>query len=395
MKTILFVYHVSSIGGGSYCLLSILKSFPRDKYKPLVLLAGDGPLVREIEKLGIEVLFLEGLTLWPYNQSLFNYLTLRQIYNLTKSLKKFEQLLMKRTDIDAVYMNTFMLAPYLKTAKEHGRKTVIHIREHWPQDEHVKQLAWMKKKILLYADEVVAINKYSASLSPKECTIVYDWIDFSERYKEMPMDKILGESSAGKKVFLYTGGLQRIKGTKEVVSVFSKYITDKDARLLMLGVDPKIRMDNIKSRIKYCLYKLGVNFNELNVKHLIAQDNRIRCIPGIYEIKHIIQQSYCSLSYFTIPHANLALAECITLGLPCVAAKSEESLEYSNDGELAVLYEMGSLNSFVAAINDLSCNYGDMKKSIKTHMHVIEQLFDSDRNIANLKSVYNKLLNDR
>lgn len=36
MKKILFVHHVSFIGGASYCLLNLLKEFDRTLYKPVV-----------------------------------------------------------------------------------------------------------------------------------------------------------------------------------------------------------------------------------------------------------------------------------------------------------------------------------------------------------------------
>ncbi len=61
------------------------------------------------------------------------------------------------------------------------------------------------------------------------------------------------------------------------------------------------------------------------LKKLIESDSRIKCIPSVYEIADIMQQAYCSLSYFAIPHANLALAEGIIMGLPCIAAETSES----------------------------------------------------------------------
>ena len=48
MKTILYVFHCSTIGGGSYCLLNVLKNLDRSQYKPVVLLATQGSLVEEI-----------------------------------------------------------------------------------------------------------------------------------------------------------------------------------------------------------------------------------------------------------------------------------------------------------------------------------------------------------
>ncbi len=38
MKRILYVHHVSSVGGASFCLLNIIKGLDRQKYAPSVLL---------------------------------------------------------------------------------------------------------------------------------------------------------------------------------------------------------------------------------------------------------------------------------------------------------------------------------------------------------------------
>lgn len=48
---ILYVHQISSIGGASFCLLSILKSLNRDEYEPVVLLKCNGPLVDELKNL--------------------------------------------------------------------------------------------------------------------------------------------------------------------------------------------------------------------------------------------------------------------------------------------------------------------------------------------------------
>ena len=68
-----------------------------------------------------------------------------------------------------------MIYKYLKPAKECGCKTVLHCREHWPLDEHLTQLQWARNAVYQYADELIAINHYSASIfSKKKATIVYD-----------------------------------------------------------------------------------------------------------------------------------------------------------------------------------------------------------------------------
>ena len=395
MKSILFVYHASNVGGGTYCLLNILMTIDRAIYNPIVLLRTDGDLVREIKSLGIDVFFMPSMTLVPYNKSLFHRGALRAYWRIKKSFDDFGSIL-DTISPDAVYLNTMMLAPYLEVAKRKGYKTAIHLREHWPLDEHVKQLTRMQNIIASYADQIVAINSYSASMVPsRKATIVYDWIDLSNRYEFRPFDDIFKENSSKLKVIIFTGGLQNIKGAAEVVNVFKKHIKDRNKRLLMVGVAPSPNYAGLKNKLRYFLSKIGYNVYEYKVRKMIASDNRIVCIPATYNIKHIMEQAYCNLSFFTIPHANLALAESIIIGTIPIAAKTEESIEYSNGGDLALLFELGNQDGMVGCLEKLDRNYEMIKTKILRDGHFVQEQFDKARNVAELNGVFTKLFENK
>lgn len=222
----MFLYHTSTIGGGSYCLLNILKSVDRSQIEPAVLLSDDGPLVDEIKNIGIEVSFLPLMHVVPYNTSILKPTKIRNALRILWSMKKLKGIITTLKP-DVVYCNTMMLYPYLHIAKEMGCKTIIHIREHWPEGEHKWQRKTALSHITKYADEIVAINRYSASMvTPygRTASVVYDWIDMSTRYQEMPLRDIFSEEMVGKKVFLFMGGMQKIKGTLEVLTAFSEHL---------------------------------------------------------------------------------------------------------------------------------------------------------------------------
>jgi len=392
MTRILFVYHVTSVGGGSYCLLSILKAIDRTVFEPIVLLPQNGPLCDEIEKLGIEIVYFPSLVLYPYNKSLFKWRTVSTLRKIQKCQKDFAEVV-KSVAPDIVYMNTMMLFPYLQPAKECGCKTVIHVREHWPLNEHKRQLEWARKCVYQYADKMIAINRYSASMFPeKDATIVYDWIDMDSRYKPMPLSEIFGEDLAGKKVLLYTGGMQRIKGAYEVVNTFVENIQDKNCRLLVMGFTKELSGTGKKGKIKMLMYKLGIPTYEYKVKMLARQDKRIVCIPGIYEIKDIIEQSDCMVSYFTIPHANLAMAESIILGTPVIAANTEESQEYSLNGKLANLFEMNNIRAYTDAVKKFVKGNSLEYKMSKENREQIRVIFSKERNTDVLNNALKELI---
>ena len=97
-----------------------------------------------------------------------------------------------------------------------------------------------------------------------------------------------------------------------------------------------------------------------------------------------------NISYFTIPHANLALAEGIILHVPSVAARTEESLEYSNGSSLAFLYELGNLELFRDAWKRLDSGNMDLEQNLRECVNVVEDMFNPVRN----KLVFNTALRE-
>lgn len=393
MKSILYIYHTSLIGGGSYCLLNILKALERSQIRPYVLLKENGPLVDEIKKLDIQVFFMKELSTVPYNTSTLTIKNIKNAFRIIFSFSKYKKIL-KNIKPDIVYVNTMMLYPYLRQAKKLGLKTIIHVREHWPEGEHIFQRNIALNHIDKYADYIVAINTYSSSMlsfSEKPKKIVYDWIDLSSRFEERFYSEIFGQSVAGLKVYLYMGGMQPIKGTLEIVSTFSNVIKDSDARLLIMGINPKVYNLGLKGRVKRILSKIGFPSYTEKVLNIINSDDRIKCIPNTYKINHIIQQAYCILSYFTVPHANLALAESIILGTPTIAADTSESREYSLDGKLASLFNINDIKDFEDKIVHFDRERDQIIYNIEQNANQIEKIFDPKANENKLNEIYKTL----
>lgn len=389
MKKVLFVYHVSTVGGGSFCLLNILKNLDKYRIQPFVLLKQSGPLVDEINKLNIPVYFLKNICTVPYNRGLAHLQSLKAIYKIQSSKRAFK-LILSEIQPDIVYLNTMMLYPYLYTAKNLGFKTFIHIREHWPEKEHVKQRDYALKCIAKYCDHIIAINRYSASMVVpygRKATIIYDWIDLSSRFTYLPLDNIFGEDLSGKKVLLYTGGLQEIKGVYEVFKAFSSNVKGDDYRLLALGVPTEIRYVGLKKLIKKLLNIFRVRTYVDKVLAIANSDRRIKCIPSIYNLSHLYRQVYCMISYFTIPHANLSLAEAVISKTFTISAMTDESLEYTKEGRLGLLYELNNYSEFEIKLGLLDKLRSNYLTELEQHSYEVERMFNPDINISKLNNL--------
>src|SRR5574344_2053733 len=220
MYKILFVHNNSSVGGGSYCLLNLLKVIDRSIFNPIVLLKNNGPLVGEIEKLDIEVCFFPELVTAPYNNKIYKLGTWITFFQILLS-KFFFNKIMDKINPEIVYLNNSLLYPYLKLVKHSGRKSIIHIREHWPMHKNTMLSKSLQYNIRAYANLIIAINSYSSKMV--ECNnvkpiIIHDWIDFSDRFEPFNPQEYIKNFNSKTKIYLYTGGMQAIKGFDEVIS---------------------------------------------------------------------------------------------------------------------------------------------------------------------------------
>ncbi len=388
------MHQTSVVGGGSFCLLNVIKNIDRTKFYPIAALKSYGSLSEELKKLGIEVVIFKKMHDMPYNLSLLKTSRVLQYIKLFSSLRDFKSLLISYR-IDIVYLNNMMICDYLKPAKELGLKTILHVREHWPLDEHVHQLNRARKIVSKYADKIIAINRYSASIF-SDCedrtTIVYDWIDMESRRKEISYNHLFNCDASNLKVVLFTGGFSSLKGALSVVETFSTCAKGDDFRLLILGGEKVPLARGFKSLLKGFLHRCGLYYYyDKILKQKIESDKRIVCIPGIYEITNIIEQSYCFVSNFGIPHANLALAEALILGTPSLAAATDESYEYSGEGRYALLSKFGDKEDFSKKFVELLENRDLWKNKANEGSLCIQRMFSPKRNILVLREVMGEI----
>lgn len=391
---IIYIFHVSSIGGGSFCLLNLIKRLDREIFNPIILLKEYGPLCIELEKLGATVYLEKWLSIVPYNVSLLKISSIRQIFSILKSLKRVSYWI-KETNADIVHINTMMMYPYLLSAHKLDKKVVIHIREHWPNSEHQFQFKIAKKVIQRYSDKIIAINETSAAMigANKKTQVIYDWIDFENRDGKIDFVKLFGCDYKSFKIFLFLGGTNWIKGALEVVEVFTNYISSEDTRLLLVGCDNKnLVFQGIIGSIKKNLSFFNYYRYKDKVKLLAQKDNRIVFLPLTYHVKSLIEQSFCVVSFFTIPHANLPLAEATWLGKPSIAANTPEAKEYSDGGRAALLFNMKNKEDFKSKLSFALENEALINKNAMKGMSNIQKKFDPIRNSELLNKIYKDLV---
>jgi len=383
----LFVYHTSVIGGGSNCLINIIRRLDREAFYPQVLLKEPGPLSEELKKLNVQVHFCSFIQVIPYNQSLLKISTvigyIRILFTTFFVLRRIIGL-----QVDAVYLNTFMLY-YLALVKYFNIEPYIHFREHWPKRENQVQFKIGRFFAKTFAKKIIAINKTSADIInlPSKTEIVYDWTENHELdYQVLETIKKQYGIDDSLKIVLFLGGFQFIKGFKEVVYAFQKYVSSINARLIIVGAD-LINLEerrNLKYFLKITLNRIGFYSKKKIITDLVESDNRIILVPTTNRVREFYEIAHCVVAFPMIPHAILPIVEAIFLEKIVVASETPESLEYSINGNLAKIIPFKDTKSLGILLGEVIDKEYISYNIQQENIEVLKDMFDPIRNSSKL-----------
>lgn len=126
MKSILFIHQSAELYGSDKTILMFISSLDKQQYKSVVILPFDGPLKREFEKNGIEVVIAPVLKLY---RKMF---TPKGILNFFKEYRaglKTLNALHKKHHFDIVYSHTLAALIGIVFARKNNIKHLWHVQE--------------------------------------------------------------------------------------------------------------------------------------------------------------------------------------------------------------------------------------------------------------------------
>jgi glycosyltransferase involved in cell wall biosynthesis len=285
-----------------------------------------------------------------------------------------------------------MLWPYLKALSSLNSRVVIHVREHWPIGENRLQFNMIRKYLELYSDQIVAINdvsKFIVNVNNKT-TVVYDPFNLG---KSKP-SKLVSSSENGFVKIVFVGGVQRIKGAHEVVRAFTENLMAKNLILTFYGLETlSTDFSGFKGIVKRVLGLFGYLSYSDKLKELIAKDDRIVIKPYSSNMTEVINNSDLLITYPTIPHALLPIAEFLSLGVPVVTALTEEAIEYSCKSDGVAYFKMNDYQEFTEVLVDTVSRLDFFKECATLGSTPICSKFDKELNMIKLNNAYKNVLN--
>lgn len=238
MINILFIHQSSELYGSDKTLLLLISNLDKNKFLPIIILPSQGPLSEELEKLNVKIIIAPVLKVYR------NIFTIKNIWKFIKEIRKSMHILTelhKTYKFDLVYSNT--LAVMLGA--------IFSYKKHIPHIWHVHEIITNPKAIAnLYAtllrkfSDIIICNSYATKENltkripslDKKITVIHNGIDIkvSNEVLNTELKKELGFDKNDIVVSLI-GRINRLKGHKWLLNTYSKYLKDKNIKLLFVG----------------------------------------------------------------------------------------------------------------------------------------------------------------
>jgi len=388
---VLFVHHVSSIGGASWCLYEILIHLDREKYDPFVLLITDGPLAAKIRSLNIPVILEPSLPIFPVygsNQILGFFHLLKTLILSTKGQKAFYNCL-KNIRPDIVYFNSSAQLLLARTTTRANIGTVIyHNREHWKAKGILRIKLLIRNHII--ANHIHKIFSFflcgiSQLGSPNISFLVRDWPSFENQVNYDVRRKYSIQDDTF--LILVTGGTQKIKGTLDVLLASSKMLSKAKIAVIVLGYKER----NISKTRQILMNLLNRTSYHQKIVDYSQNHTNIFLVPSTPDIISYLSACNVLVAPFHTSHAAKAALEAQLLGKPVILYDHPESHEYSLNGVSSLITPVAEIQRLASSLDLLSSN---PKRALKMGLHgsqYVKSNFTSKKSmeiINHMSSIY-------
>lgn len=379
VQRVLFVYHTASIGGGSLCMLNIIKNHLKTGcIDPIVLIGSSGPLVEELHRLGVETILSKHLLAVPYNKSLVYPRTLKTYLKILLALRGL-RLEIESVEHDILHVNSFMLSHALYASRRMKSYKIIHNRENWPKNENVLQFSIGRYMVKKYSNWIFSINNVSNDLLglKEKASVVYDWVNIDAMHQS--------KSPPQHPTFLFLGGYQKIKGAFEVLSAWSKLDINENAKLIYVAPDLEKFFTKRMRLLSWVVGILGFTTKGAKIRSLVLNSRNINFVAQTKDVKSIYAEADCLLNFPTIPHANLTIVESLLAGLNVITVATEELREYTQREKGVIVLKEKSVGALAEAIK----KYIDNPPCRCVDVTVLKSRFDEHNNYKKILEVYN------
>ena len=363
---VLFVSHSSALLGAERSLLLLLRNIDRDRFEPLAVLPGSGPLKKEIENLSIKTYevkypwWVGGRRNVSWTILQFAHCIIREILALPKLYK-----IIKHEQIHVVYTNTIAIFSGAASAFLARTPHIWHIREIIADNPDLH--FFFANKLLfrfisgcsgvIIANSNATAAQFEESESTQKIKVVYNAVDPEEFKVSTPFPRIAG---VNRQDWLVTvvGSLQRRKAQDDAIRAVK----------IAKEAIPNIKLLLIGSGDKHFIRYLKQMVSELNLSDKVIFTGYRHDVPQI-----LAQCEALLVPSWEEPFGRTTI-EAMAAGTPVIGA---------NSGGTKEIIEEGVTGYLVSPQNPLEI----AEKMIELHKHpeLARKIGDNGRRTAKEK----------
>lgn len=307
-------------GGASRVLYTSLRRLDRERIEPILLLPWDGPIVEELQRLGLRYRFWGCLT-EPGKLGRYVQVFIRAL------------LFFRRERVDLVHFNHRpWRAAEVLAARALGIPIIVHYhlvnKEGTPTDR--------------LARAGIAVSNYVKDNSEPEALekyVIYNPVDM-ERFAGGASRKIQLEIDAGKVVVTFLGQIRDFKGVQDFIAM-ARLVQSSEVIFLVAGEcrDPR---------------EFPGSYTEKNLREMIGGDERIRYVGYVDRVEDIYVTSDIVVfpSRWQEPLGLIAI-EAAACGKPVVGTRVGGIPEIIQDGVTGYLVEPGDVAALAESVERL------------------------------------------
>ncbi|TDP60024.1 glycosyltransferase family 4 protein [Flavobacterium dankookense] len=387
MKSILFIHQSAELYGSDKTILMFISSLDKQKYKSIVVLPFDGPLKREFEKNGIEVVIAPVLKLY---RKMFTPTNILKFFKEYKEGLKTLNKLHKKHNFNIVYSHTLAALIGIVFAKKNNIKHLWHVQEIIAKPVifnkgFVKLLSIKANDVAVYDSRTTM--EFWIKNNPrlaKKSEFVCNGLDVKQKpepniEKSLKIRNDYFKVNQNELVIALVGRINSWKGQQLLLEAFNK-ITQKydNIKLVYLGSAPP-----------------NQEFFEIDLKNKISEyglNERVIIIP----FQENIWPFWDSIDIAVVPSTEpepfgMVAIEAMLSKKPVVAANHGGLTETVLHNHNGLLFEPNNAESLAISLEELINDESKRKQFGENGYHRTIEHFSLEKHVEKFEAIFEKI----
>jgi glycosyltransferase involved in cell wall biosynthesis len=347
-STLLFIHSSADLYGSDITLLQIVSGLDRDRFKAIVVVPYEGPLVPYLREAGAEVLVYPRLPI--IRRQHMNVAGLFRLATSFLATARWISGVVRQREVVLIHNTTLAVSLAGLAAKAAKRPQISHVQEIIAQPRIVAALlATLSSAIstLVVANsqataEHFCRTRFDPSAAP--IRVIPNGVDESRlSYYEETKLRSLVSAGPQEVVFTLAGRINRLKGHSVFFDAAERLAAEFGrARFLIVG-DSFAGQERLSEEVDH----------RIESSELLR--GRMTRLPHVAEVGSVYAASDVIVMPSTEPESfGLVAAEAMAVGLPVIASRIGALPEVVDHGRTGILVDPGDATSLLEAMRTLS-----------------------------------------